>query len=108
MFRSSYGFPGNRPDVRDEVYRRMVLLVAADRLLSQYVVKLHPATNNKILAAVYGGIMLGVGLGIVFRGQRLEPAVRTSSARFLKPATATSALALPSSSWTSSSSLSPA
>jgi len=33
-----------------------------------YVVKLHPATNNKILATVYGGILLGVGLGIVFRG----------------------------------------
>jgi uncharacterized membrane-anchored protein YitT (DUF2179 family) len=33
-----------------------------------YVVKLHQATNNRILAAVYGGILLGIGLGIVFRG----------------------------------------
>ena len=33
-----------------------------------YVVKLQPATDNRILAAVYGGILLGVGLGIVFRG----------------------------------------
>jgi uncharacterized membrane-anchored protein YitT (DUF2179 family) len=33
-----------------------------------YAVKLHSVTNNKILAAVYGGILLGVGLGVVFRG----------------------------------------
>jgi uncharacterized membrane-anchored protein YitT (DUF2179 family) len=33
-----------------------------------YVVKLHSVTNNPILAAVYGGILLGVGLGVVFRG----------------------------------------
>jgi uncharacterized membrane-anchored protein YitT (DUF2179 family) len=26
------------------------------------------ATNNAILAAIYGGIMLGIGLGLVFRG----------------------------------------
>jgi uncharacterized membrane-anchored protein YitT (DUF2179 family) len=33
-----------------------------------YVVKVHSATQNPILAAVYGGILLGVGLGVVFRG----------------------------------------
>jgi len=33
-----------------------------------YVVKLHSVTNSRILAAVYGGIVLGVGLGVVFRG----------------------------------------
>jgi len=33
------------------------------------VVRVGPATDNKILAAIYGGIMLGAGLGIVFRGR---------------------------------------
>jgi uncharacterized membrane-anchored protein YitT (DUF2179 family) len=28
-----------------------------------------PATDNAVLAAIYGGVMLGVGLGIVFRGR---------------------------------------
>ena len=33
------------------------------------VLKVRPATDNAILAAIYGGVMLGVGLGIVFRGR---------------------------------------
>jgi len=33
------------------------------------VLKLPPATDNPILASIYGGVMLGVGLGIVFRGR---------------------------------------
>jgi uncharacterized membrane-anchored protein YitT (DUF2179 family) len=33
-----------------------------------YVLHLGPATDNKILAAIFGGIMLGAGLGLVFRG----------------------------------------
>jgi len=33
-----------------------------------YVLHLGPATDNKILACVFGGIMLGAGLGLVFRG----------------------------------------
>jgi uncharacterized membrane-anchored protein YitT (DUF2179 family) len=33
------------------------------------VLKLPSATDNPILAAIYGGVMLGVGLGIVFRGR---------------------------------------
>jgi uncharacterized membrane-anchored protein YitT (DUF2179 family) len=33
------------------------------------VLKLRPATDNAVLAAIYGGVMLGVGLGIVFRGR---------------------------------------
>jgi uncharacterized membrane-anchored protein YitT (DUF2179 family) len=32
------------------------------------VVGVKSATNNAILAAIYGGIMLGIGLGLVFRG----------------------------------------
>jgi uncharacterized membrane-anchored protein YitT (DUF2179 family) len=34
-----------------------------------YVVSVPSATSNEILAAVYGGILLGASLGIVFRGQ---------------------------------------
>jgi uncharacterized membrane-anchored protein YitT (DUF2179 family) len=33
------------------------------------VLKLRPATDNAVLAAIYGGVMLGVGLGVVFRGR---------------------------------------
>lgn len=33
------------------------------------ILHIRPATDNKILAAIYGGIMLGVGLGIIFRGR---------------------------------------
>jgi uncharacterized membrane-anchored protein YitT (DUF2179 family) len=33
------------------------------------IIKVKPATQNEILASIYGGIMLGVGLGIVFRGR---------------------------------------
>jgi len=32
------------------------------------VLKVPAATDNKILASIYGGILLGIGLGIVFRG----------------------------------------
>ncbi len=34
-----------------------------------YGVRLPSVTDNRILAAIYGGILLGVGLGIVFRGR---------------------------------------
>lgn len=34
-----------------------------------YIIPLPSVTNNQILAAVYGGILLGAGLGIVFRGK---------------------------------------
>lgn len=33
------------------------------------IIKVRPATDNTILAAIYGGILLGLGLGIVFRGR---------------------------------------
>jgi len=32
------------------------------------VLKVGPATQNEILASIYGGILLGAGLGLVFRG----------------------------------------
>lgn len=33
------------------------------------VLKVRSATQNEVLASIYGGIMLGVGLGLVFRGR---------------------------------------
>lgn len=33
-----------------------------------YTVKITPPTNNIILAALYGGLLLGLGLGLIFRG----------------------------------------
>jgi uncharacterized membrane-anchored protein YitT (DUF2179 family) len=33
------------------------------------VLKLESATDNAVLAAIYGGFMLGIGLGLVFRGR---------------------------------------
>lgn len=36
--------------------------------LGDYWLHLRPATDNPILACVFGGIMLGAGLGLVFRG----------------------------------------
>jgi uncharacterized membrane-anchored protein YitT (DUF2179 family) len=36
--------------------------------LFNLVLRIPVATDNKILASIYGGILLGIGLGIVFRG----------------------------------------
>lgn len=36
--------------------------------VGSYVLRLRPATDNPILACIFGGIMLGAGLGLVFRG----------------------------------------
>ncbi len=33
------------------------------------ILKVRSATDNKVLASIYGGILLGIGLGIVFRGR---------------------------------------
>jgi uncharacterized membrane-anchored protein YitT (DUF2179 family) len=33
------------------------------------VLKVQPATDNAVLAAIYGGVMVGVGLGLIFRGR---------------------------------------
>ena len=35
----------------------------------QEILRVKAATDNAILAAIYGGFMLGVGLGLVFRGR---------------------------------------
>ncbi|MBP1766237.1 MAG: putative rane protein, partial [Candidatus Aminicenantes bacterium] len=33
------------------------------------VLKLPSATENPVLASIYGGVLMGIGLGIVFRGR---------------------------------------
>jgi len=33
------------------------------------ILKVGPATSNEILASIYGGVLLGAGLGLVFRGR---------------------------------------
>jgi uncharacterized membrane-anchored protein YitT (DUF2179 family) len=50
---------------------KSILGVAVSSLLIDgftYVLHLGPATDNKILACIFGGILLGAGLGLVFRG----------------------------------------
>jgi uncharacterized membrane-anchored protein YitT (DUF2179 family) len=53
------------------VLKSLVGMVVSSVLIDFFnqVLKIHSATDNKILASIYGGILLGVGLGIVFRGR---------------------------------------
>jgi len=50
---------------------KSILGIAVSSLLIDgftYVLRLGPATDNKMLASIFGGILLGAGLGLVFRG----------------------------------------
>jgi uncharacterized membrane-anchored protein YitT (DUF2179 family) len=51
--------------------RSLLGMVVSSMLIDFFheVVGLKSATDNAILAAIYGGVMLGVGLGLVFRGR---------------------------------------
>jgi uncharacterized membrane-anchored protein YitT (DUF2179 family) len=51
--------------------RSLLGMVVSSMLIDFFheVVGLKSATDNAILAAIYGGFMLGVGLGLVFRGR---------------------------------------
>jgi len=55
-------------EVRRQQHRRHGPLFALIDLFDK-VLKVRPATDNAILAAIYGGVMLGVGLGLIFRGR---------------------------------------
>ncbi len=51
---------------------RSILAICATNLLIDfltYSVKLPTPTHNVILAALYGGLLLGLGLGLIFRGE---------------------------------------
>jgi uncharacterized membrane-anchored protein YitT (DUF2179 family) len=51
--------------------RSLLGMVVSSLLIDFFyeVLKLESATDNAVLAAIYGGFMLGVGLGLVFRGR---------------------------------------
>lgn len=51
-------------------FKSVTVIVATNLLIDFFVyyLKIRTPTNNVILAAIYGGVMLGVGLGLIFRG----------------------------------------
>jgi len=56
---------------RKSTMRSLVGLLVSAAFIDFFneVIGLPSATDNKVLAAIYGGIMLGIGLGLVFRGR---------------------------------------
>ncbi len=50
--------------------KSVVVIIVTNLLIDflTYSVKIPPPTNDVILAAIYGGVMLGLGLGLIFRG----------------------------------------
>ena len=64
-------FVGIRIMGRKYGLRSLLGMVISSLLIDFFyeVLKLKSATDNAILAAIYGGFMLGVGLGLVFRGR---------------------------------------
>jgi uncharacterized membrane-anchored protein YitT (DUF2179 family) len=51
--------------------RSLIGMVASSLMIDFFneIVRLHSATQNKVLASIYGGVMLGIGLGVIFRGR---------------------------------------
>lgn len=50
--------------------KSVVVIVVTNLMIDflTYTIRIPSPTNNVILAAIYGGVMLGVGLGLIFRG----------------------------------------
>lgn len=50
--------------------KSVIVIIVTNLLIDflTYSVKIPSPTNNVILAAIYGGVMLGLGLGLIFRG----------------------------------------
>jgi uncharacterized membrane-anchored protein YitT (DUF2179 family) len=66
LFWAGYRYLGGREFAIKTLYGILVLtlfLQATDGLTS------YPLTENSLLASIYGGLVLGAGLGIVFRGR---------------------------------------
>jgi uncharacterized membrane-anchored protein YitT (DUF2179 family) len=65
VFLLSYRFLGKK-----YVLTTMVGLILSSLLIDFFnkVIKLPRGTENQLLAAIYGGLLLGLGLGLVFRG----------------------------------------
>jgi len=53
------------------IIKSIIAVIISSLLIDffSYILHIPEITSNKLLAAMYGGIMLGVGLGIIFRGQ---------------------------------------
>ncbi len=53
------------------VLKSLIGMILSSVLIDVFsqAVKIRSATDNKVLACIYGGILLGIGLGIVFRGR---------------------------------------
>jgi len=53
------------------VLKSLVGMIVSSVMIDVFyeALKVRSATDNKVLAAIYGGILLGIGLGIVFRGR---------------------------------------
>ena len=53
------------------VLKSLIGMVLSSVMIDVFVeiLKVRSATDNKVLASIYGGILLGIGLGIVFRGR---------------------------------------
>ncbi len=62
---------GLRTMGRKYVLNSLAGMVASSLFIDLFdrILKLPSATGNPVLASIYGGVMLGVGLGIVFRGR---------------------------------------
>jgi uncharacterized membrane-anchored protein YitT (DUF2179 family) len=66
LFWAGYRFLGGREFAIKTLYGIIALT-----LFLQWTdpLKFHPLTENSLLASIYGGLLLGAGLGIVFRGR---------------------------------------
>jgi uncharacterized membrane-anchored protein YitT (DUF2179 family) len=53
------------------VLKSLVGMIVSSVMIDVFtqVLQVRSATDNKVLAAIYGGVLLGIGLGIVFRGR---------------------------------------
>lgn len=66
LFWAGYRFLGGREFALKTLYGILSLTLF---LQLAEPLKQHPLTNNTLLASIYGGLLLGAGLGIVFRGR---------------------------------------
>jgi uncharacterized membrane-anchored protein YitT (DUF2179 family) len=66
LFLAGYRYLGGREFAIKTLYGILMLTLF---LQVTDVLKQHPLTANSLLASIYGGILLGAGLGTVFRGR---------------------------------------
>ncbi len=51
-------------------FKSLIMIITTNLLIDFFIysLKIQSPTSNEILAAVYGGVLLGLGLGLIFRG----------------------------------------